>query len=509
MEEKTTSPLDVLRADYETHPGDGNAAARLAEHYTDLGWFNEALDVYREALKINPDDLSLLIGFGNTCFRHSDLREALVSFRRITELNPKRIEGWNNLGIVQMAMGDDDAARTAFGRVLAIEPDNAGALLNMGNCHARKGNAALARTFFERAMAVKPDYADGWFNLGNTYLADKSYQKAIDAFKKAITYQREFPSALKNMGYAYEQLGDWEMAAGHYRSAAALDKVDAGVQINLANACMALGQFEEARECFLKAVKLAPKNTAGWIGLRHIALMKGDLPTYRRATGAVLPHLSETVIAATIGILLGLQRLPEAMEIVAGADRLDKQSNELDAQRLLVYNACALEPARCSEIYKRLCALPPSAASVAIDKALAQYAFACGDFAAAKRHVRMLHRTDSAALGIVVHSHLALGEISEAHELLAHYPVEGPENGERLFLLACCELKEGQEEKARKDFVFALEDGYASIEELERYPAFKLIYDTILSGAGTARCGRGEEIDNGTVPIQGGIHGPG
>ena len=232
MEETANTPLDQLRADYEAHPEESHTAARLAEHYADLGWFNEALDVYREALKKNADELSLLVGYGNTCFRHSDLQEAMNAFKKLTELKPERIEGWNNLGIVHMAMGNDDAAQAAFSRVLSLEPDNAGALLNMGNCHARKGDTAGARTFFERAMAVKPDYADGWFNLGNTCLAEKDYPKALLAFEKALKYQREFPSALKNLGFVHEQCNEWEKAADCYRRAAQLDKVDAGIQIN-------------------------------------------------------------------------------------------------------------------------------------------------------------------------------------------------------------------------------------------------------------------------------------
>lgn len=482
MEETTNTPLDQLRADYEEHPGASHTAARLAEHYADLGWYNEALDVYREALKKNPDEMSLLVGYGNTCFRHSDYRESLNAFKRLTEIKPERIEGWNNLGIVHMAMGNDDAAQTAFGRVLSLEPDNAGTLLNMGNCHARKGDTAGARAFFERAIAVKPDYADGWFNFGNTWLSEKNYQKAAFAFEKALKYQREFPSALKNLGYVHEQRSDWEKAADCYRQAALLEKVDAGIQINLANACMALDQFEEAKDCFLKAVKLAPKNTAGWMGLRHLALMKGDLPTYMRATNAVLPHLSETAIATTIGILLGLHHLKEAREIVLGADRCNKQSDELDAQRLLAYRLCNIQAGRCQEIYKRLLSQASPGRADSIGKALAWYAFECADFTEAKEHGRAVQQADQKTRSIIVRSHLALGERKEALELVKRYSAEQPANSEMLFLLACCELEEGNMSKAGKDFLLALENGFSDIEEINRYPAFKLLFEKIGPG---------------------------
>ena len=56
------SLLETLRAGYEADPESQQAAARLAEHYADLGWYNEALEVYRAALKIHGDDFSCASG---------------------------------------------------------------------------------------------------------------------------------------------------------------------------------------------------------------------------------------------------------------------------------------------------------------------------------------------------------------------------------------------------------------------------------------------------------------
>jgi tetratricopeptide (TPR) repeat protein len=284
----------------------------------------------------------------------------------------------------------------------------------------------------------------------------------------------------------HEQRNEWEKAADCYRQAALLDKVDAGIQINLANACMALEQFEEARNCFLKAVKLAPKNTAGWMGLRHIALMKGDLPTYMRATNAILPHLSEAAIATTIEILLGLHHLNEAREIVLGADRCNKQGDDLDAQRLLAYRLCNIEPVRRQELYKQLSSQAPSGRADSTGKALAWYAFECADFAAAKGHGRAVQQVDRKTQSIIVRSHFALGERKEARELLERYLAEQPADNEMLFLMARFDLEEGNTSKAGKEFLSALENGFSDIDEINSYPAFKMLFEKIGSGKSAA-----------------------
>jgi tetratricopeptide (TPR) repeat protein len=210
--------------------------------------------------------------------------------------------------------------------------------------------------------------------------------------------------------------------------------------------------------------------------------MKGDVPTYMRATNAVLPHLSETAIAGTIEILLGLNHLNEAKEITLGADRCNKRSNDLDAQRLLAYRLCSIEQPRQKVLYKRLSTLPASALADSVKKALAWYAFECADFAAAKNHCLTVRQIDPKTQSILVRSHFALGERKEARELLERYIAEQPENGEMLFLLACCDLEERNTRNAGKNFLSALENGFCSIEEINKYPLFKMIFAKLGSG---------------------------
>ena len=76
----------------------------------------------RAIIKQNENNYSLLLEFGNLCFRTEEFDEALRTFKKLSVLKPQRVEGWNNLGIVQVAYHEDESALESFKKVLELSP---------------------------------------------------------------------------------------------------------------------------------------------------------------------------------------------------------------------------------------------------------------------------------------------------------------------------------------------------------------------------------------------------
>ena len=361
MEEELTlkSPdLQVLRDAYAADPSNVGAGLQLAQQYADLGWYNQSLDLYRVLAKANPQNYSLMLDYGNVCYKHGDREEAIRAFTGLTELRPNRVEGWNNLGIVLMVANVQESARDAFEHVLALEPQNPGALINLAAYHYSSGSVEKSIELLRTAVATRPDFTDAWFNLGNAYVVRREYDQAIEAFKKALRYQPDLASAHKNLGFVYEQMGDFDQAEANYRKAQELKKSDAGCYINLANVCLRQGKTDEAKKNFLHAVRLSPKEISGWMGLRHLALLRGDVATYVRSTLAIVHRLSPAIIAESIAVLRELKHFDKVDEILNVVDGSDKQEISLDCERLLAYQRRATDRGKAEALAIKLQALP-------------------------------------------------------------------------------------------------------------------------------------------------------
>jgi tetratricopeptide (TPR) repeat protein len=466
-----------LRERFEKAPDDIDAALRLAAFYVNRGWYNQAKGVFQNALKINSKDFTLLLEYGNTCFKKGELNEAGSSFRTLTQLRPDKIEAWNNLGIVQIQEGDLEGARHSFEKVIQIEPENAGALLNMGNYHAGKSQHEEALVYFKRAVEVMPGFADGWYNLGNTLMKLDKFDESVEAFEKALKYRGEFTSALKNLGFVYERQKKIEEAQRCYTRAIELNKADPSLRINLGGIYLLQDRINDARECFFKAVRLAPQDTGGWLGLREVALINGDIQTFNRATLAALPRLGESIIAESIEVLLDLDHKSAADEIVQQIDRLGKTGDLLDAQRICCYFLHDGDNEKNRSIFNRL--LTTQSQDHRILKSLARYAYLSGKYDQVIDLVNKIDKPDDYAYSILWRSLIELKKDTQARRLIQNYIKDYPQNSECWYLLALVEARRGHRIRTEKFLLRALENGFANLEELKRESIMKEILDSI------------------------------
>lgn len=462
--EQQNGSLELLQQEYREHPEDIAVAVNLAQHYCDLGWYNEAIEVYKEAKAKEPEDTSLLLEYGNTVFKKGDFAGAARIFKKVTRLRPDRIEGWNNLGIAQTKCDEPEKAHESFQRVLELEPEHPGALLNMGNYYFGRGDYEEARSYFERACATKKDFPDAWFNLGNTCIKLERYLDARRAFEKALRYRREFSSALKNLGWIFEHEGLLAEAQQCYTEALMLNKADARLYVNSGNVYVRQKKYDEAKKCFLKAVRLAPNDLHGWMGLRGYALAKGDIGTFVRSTLAVLGRLNDETLVQSIEILFELNQIDKAEEVLHQADRLGRSSDLLDLQRLLIYQRRGEEHEQISRIAERLAALPELTAP--FHRGLARYYLHEGDFTTAVYHIEQIGQPDDTETGIKWRALLGLGQAGEVRRSIREYIGKHPESYDTYFLLARLEADRGNLKRAEVLLVHALDHGFNNMEEI-------------------------------------------
>ncbi|MFW6254631.1 MAG: tetratricopeptide repeat protein [Chitinivibrionales bacterium] len=469
--------LEELRDAWRQNPDDRDSGVRLAQYYADLGWYNEAIELYRELMNRFGQDYAIILEYGNICFNRQDIENAYEAFERLTTLRPRKLEGWNNLGIVHLTRKDFDAARRCFEKVLELEPDNYGALLNLGNYYDQKEENQRAIELFEKAAEARPDFADAWFNLGNAYVKAQRLRDAIPAYQKAIRYQPEFPSALKNLGVVYERLDQVDAALKLYTEALELNKADAGIYMNIASIHTRRKEYDKAKDFFLRSVRLSPKSPAGWMGLRELSLLKGDIETYTKSTLAIIHRLDADTIADTVRKLRRLQQFARIDEIIKLSDKLDKRSDELDAERILAYQRKDEQKGKAAALFKRLSGT--EAMTDTIRAVLAEYSLQNKQFDEAVTQVNKLHHKDSISLRLQWQALISQGKTDKAERQIRKYLLSHQGCPDCWYFLAVIAALDNNADQARGHLTRALENGFAETELLQQLPLLWELYEEL------------------------------
>ena len=157
----------------------------------DSGKISEALTVYNEFLKIEPDNTEALFFAGYCAHILNDYEKAAQYYTRVLNVSPYHNDALNNLGIALKECGDLERAYKILILGNKIYPENASMLNNLGLIQDLLGKYPDAQKSFEAAIKLKPNFCEAYINKANTYSVQKQDDEAVEAIEKAIEIEPE------------------------------------------------------------------------------------------------------------------------------------------------------------------------------------------------------------------------------------------------------------------------------------------------------------------------------
>jgi cytochrome c-type biogenesis protein CcmH/NrfG len=179
---------DAERALLQAHrldPTDSKIYVNLAQLHSSrlapLGFRNE-LDLYKQALAINPLDAEAAIAAAEYLLLENRENEAIDLLEQYRRLNPNHFD----------------------------------VLMSLGRYYIVKGEAAKIFETYERLLEIEPGNADIYYNLGIAYYNRKDFENAIRLFERAIALDNHL-NARMYLSYIYEQQGSFDKAIHYLR----------------------------------------------------------------------------------------------------------------------------------------------------------------------------------------------------------------------------------------------------------------------------------------------------
>ena len=224
QKDRPNAPPGIEEALEKLAQGDTRKAEAIFQEIADRD-IQEAAEAYRH--------------LGALAYLH-DTQKALNAYRRATQLDPDNEQGWNQLGHLLQRTGQLKDAEAAYQRVLALgEKRNdqswiAIAYGNLGNVYRIRGELAQAEAMYHKSLALnealghKEGMASAYGNLGNVYQirgelaqAEAMYHKSL-ALNKALGRKEGMANQYGNLGNLYRIRGELAQAEAMYHKSLTL-----------------------------------------------------------------------------------------------------------------------------------------------------------------------------------------------------------------------------------------------------------------------------------------------
>jgi tetratricopeptide (TPR) repeat protein len=271
-------------------PRDGAARRRAAEALRSVGRNEEAIEQYRQAIKIDARDAAAHHGLAHVLSNLDRDDEALREYRATLKLTPEDLELRSDILWLLAYLERADTVALEVAELLRVTPDSALALKAAGDAVYEANLYAEAIPFFEKALALDSTTFVHHTDLAYTLARLDRVPEAIAEFERGIVrvsqdtaaraefarflYQADQPLAaaaqfdtiariaaydpdpLRYKGDVLRELGQHDAAIAAYREAVTRDPTRADSHYDLGHGILSAGQAHSAVAEFLIAVRL-------------------------------------------------------------------------------------------------------------------------------------------------------------------------------------------------------------------------------------------------------------
>lgn len=260
--------LEAYKQAITIQPDNLDAYCGLAFTYDDMLRYVEAVQAYKQAIRIAPDDSTLyhLLAFsysnlGNVYALGGNYERAIDSYKQAIQLYPGApgLSAYASLGDVFAKLGRDAETIDAYKQAIRIDPAATYRYQNLGDLLLKVGKKAEAIEAYKHAFRDSPE-AHSYVHLGDVLLklgrdaqATEAYNQAIDAYKQAVRIKADTRS-YTSLGDVYRKLGRYSDALEAYKEVIRVgpvsDRADTALEMGLIYE--ALNRYAEAAEVYKK-----------------------------------------------------------------------------------------------------------------------------------------------------------------------------------------------------------------------------------------------------------------
>jgi tetratricopeptide (TPR) repeat protein len=283
-----TSGFAQAKTDSRTEAYFHFSKARLLD---DQGQPSQAIDEYKKALELDPNNSEILSEMAESYLRNNRLREAVETAQKAIQADRDNVEPHKLLTTIYLQIiGRANAQQppTAetinnaiheFEEIIRIDPTERQSFLMLGRLYQIKGDRAKAADIYKKFLGVEPGSEEGVTALAKLQMDAGNYKEAVELLEEFVRQRPDSDGALQTLGEAYSDMQEYAKAADAYKRAAQLDPDDVEIKKAEAQNLYLADNIDEAGKLYEDLAKAEPDDGLARLRLGQIyrRQMKYDL----------------------------------------------------------------------------------------------------------------------------------------------------------------------------------------------------------------------------------------
>ncbi|WAR07268.1 TMTC1-like protein [Mya arenaria] len=224
-----------------------------AKTFTQNQIWKDRETLFRSGLAAMPHNAKVHYNYGNFLKDAGRRDEAIQHYREAIRLDPTYASALNNLGV---HLQDRQEAEIHFREAIRILPSHQGAHINLGNILFKRGEREAGFRLLERAVELGPGNPDALTSLGYSLMELGRLQEAEHSLDAALHISPDFREALLNYGALMNKMDNHEASARLYMRAHSLEPGDPGTLVSAASALHKSGDKAGAEAALKQALSI-------------------------------------------------------------------------------------------------------------------------------------------------------------------------------------------------------------------------------------------------------------
>jgi len=184
--------------------------------YLELRRFSDAIKILQEALKLNPENSTVLYHLGLSYFSQQNYTDAIPCFKKLIELEGYSEDNFYHLGLALLYCNQTEESLKYLNQIVDVQnsksmrPD---LVYDIGIHLIQADKPVHAKELFIRYLKIAENDIDATFGLGIAYSELRDYYRALECFNRIQKWAPErFPSLQVMIGVSQYKIGNIQLA---------------------------------------------------------------------------------------------------------------------------------------------------------------------------------------------------------------------------------------------------------------------------------------------------------